>query len=60
VIKEVDSTSKYETDEQYNAPPSLDDIIDLKKQFKTWIPVPEGVCLVPYSVDSVEFGVPAK
>jgi hypothetical protein len=49
VKKEVDSTSKYVTEVQYNAPPSLDDdVMDLNKQFKTWILVPERGCLVPY------------
>mgnify|MGYP000928189374 CR=1 FL=1 len=34
--KEVDSTSKYEIEVlQYNAPPELDDVKDLNKQFKT-------------------------
>ena len=34
--KEVDSTSKYEIEVlQYNAPPELDDVMELNKQFKT-------------------------
>jgi hypothetical protein len=33
--KEDDSTSKYVTEEPYKAPPSLDDEMDLNKQFET-------------------------
>jgi hypothetical protein len=33
--KEVDSTSKYVTEVQHNAPPLLPDVMDLNKQFKT-------------------------
>jgi hypothetical protein len=33
--KEVDSTSKYVIDVQYNAPPELDDVMSLNKQFET-------------------------
>jgi hypothetical protein len=34
--KDVDSTSKYVTDVQYNAPPSPVDVMDLNKQFETY------------------------
>ena len=48
---EDDSTRKYCTEsEQYNAPPLLDGEIDLNKHFKTYTPVPEGVCLVSDSI----------
>jgi DNA-binding protein H-NS len=34
--KEEDSTSKYVSEVQRKAPPSLVDVVDLNKQFKTW------------------------
>jgi hypothetical protein len=43
--KEDDSTRKYVAEEQDNAPPELDDVRDLNKQFETHTPVPEGVCV---------------
>jgi hypothetical protein len=42
--KEEDSTSKHVTEVLHdNAPPLLDDVMDLNKQFKTWTFVAEGV-----------------
>ena len=58
--KKVDSTSKHDTGLQYNAPPELDDVIDMNKQFKKWTFVTEGVCLFLYSFENVEVGLPVK
>ena len=47
-MKEVDSTRKYVTEVQYNAPPLIDDEIYLNKQFKTQRLESERVCLEFY------------
>jgi hypothetical protein len=46
--KEVDSISKYVTEVQYKAPPSLVDVQPLNKQFRTYKYVSERVCLEVY------------
>jgi hypothetical protein len=57
--KEVDSARKYATEVQYNAPPSLVDVIDLNKQLETYIFVSERVCLKVYICELVLVGLVA-
>jgi hypothetical protein len=57
---EVDSTSKY-VELQYKAPPWPDDVMNLNKQFETYTPVFEGVCLEVYVFEGRFVGkVPGK
>jgi hypothetical protein len=61
VKKEEDSTSKHVTEVlQNNAPPELDEVMDLNKQFETWTFAAEGVCLCSYKFVCKTVGLPVK